>query len=178
MADLTSNTEGLQTVLGMIDSKVVDTSQFQPVDADLTAIAGLTGTSGFLKKTGANAWTLDTNTYLTTASASSTYLSKTAASDTYLRLIGGVLTGQLVFDCKFQYDDTPHIQSKRDLFLQAGEDSTNTNSIYCLSDLNLQYSDKSISLGQNSQIFFEGITTKKPRIKYNTTYDAIEFIWS
>ena len=37
----------------------------QPLDADLTAIAGLTGTSGFLKKTAANAWALDTNTYLT-----------------------------------------------------------------------------------------------------------------
>jgi len=37
----------------------------QPLDADLTAIAGLTGTSGFLKKTAANTWSLDTNTYLT-----------------------------------------------------------------------------------------------------------------
>lgn len=35
------------------------------MDADLTAIAGLTGTSGFLKKTASNTWTLDTNTYLT-----------------------------------------------------------------------------------------------------------------
>lgn len=31
----------------------------QPLDADLTSIAGLTGTSGFLKKTAANAWALD-----------------------------------------------------------------------------------------------------------------------
>ena len=37
----------------------------QPLDDDLTAIAGLTGTSGLLKKTAANTWTLDTNTYLT-----------------------------------------------------------------------------------------------------------------
>lgn len=35
----------------------------QPVDADLTAIAGLAGTSGFLKKTAADTWSLDTNTY-------------------------------------------------------------------------------------------------------------------
>ena len=35
----------------------------QPLDADLTAIAGLAGESGFLKKTAANTWTLDTNTY-------------------------------------------------------------------------------------------------------------------
>jgi len=37
----------------------------QPVDADLTAIAALAGTSGFLKKTAANTWALDTSTYLT-----------------------------------------------------------------------------------------------------------------
>lgn len=37
----------------------------QPLDADLTAIAGLADTSGFLKKTAADTWTLDTNTYLT-----------------------------------------------------------------------------------------------------------------
>ncbi len=42
---------------------------YQPLDADLTAIAGLTGTSGFLKKTAANTWTLDTNTYLTLLAA-------------------------------------------------------------------------------------------------------------
>jgi phage-related tail fiber protein len=37
----------------------------QPLDGDLTAIAGLTGTSGFLKKTAADTWTLDTAGYLT-----------------------------------------------------------------------------------------------------------------
>jgi len=35
----------------------------QPLDADLTAIAGLSGTSGFLKKTAADTWTLDTASY-------------------------------------------------------------------------------------------------------------------
>jgi hypothetical protein len=37
----------------------------QALDADLTAIAGLAGASGLLKKTAANTWALDTNTYLT-----------------------------------------------------------------------------------------------------------------
>ena len=37
----------------------------QSADADLTAIAGLSGTSGILKKTAADTWTLDTSTYLT-----------------------------------------------------------------------------------------------------------------
>lgn len=56
----------------------------QPKDADLTAIAALTGTSGFLKKTGADTWSLDTNTYLTTSAAVDTYLTMTAASAIYL----------------------------------------------------------------------------------------------
>lgn len=37
----------------------------QAYDADLSAIAALAGTTGFLKKTAANTWALDTNTYLT-----------------------------------------------------------------------------------------------------------------
>lgn len=37
----------------------------QPLDADLTAIAGLTGSTGFLKKTAEENWSIDTNTYLT-----------------------------------------------------------------------------------------------------------------
>ena len=37
----------------------------QAADADLTAIAGLSGSSGYLKKTAANTWSLDTSTFLT-----------------------------------------------------------------------------------------------------------------
>ena len=36
----------------------------QPLDADLTAIAALTGTSGLLKKTAVDTWGLDTTSYL------------------------------------------------------------------------------------------------------------------
>ena len=53
-----SDVTGLQTAL---DGK-------QPIDADLTAIAGLAGTSGLLKKTAADTWSLDTSTYLTSSS--------------------------------------------------------------------------------------------------------------
>lgn len=60
------------------------TTNCQPKDADLTAISALTGTSGFLKKTAADTWTLDTSTYLTTFAATNTYLTMTAASATYL----------------------------------------------------------------------------------------------
>lgn len=39
----------------------------QAYDADLAAIAALAGTSGLLKKTATDTWSLDTNTYMTTA---------------------------------------------------------------------------------------------------------------
>jgi hypothetical protein len=45
----------------------------QPIDADLTAIAALAGTAGFLKKTATDTWALDNSTYLTTASAATIY---------------------------------------------------------------------------------------------------------
>lgn len=38
---------------------------YQPLDGDLTAIAGLAGTTGLLRKTAANTWSLDTSTHLT-----------------------------------------------------------------------------------------------------------------
>ena len=44
-------------------------STVQAYDADLSAIAGLAGTSGILTKTAANSWALDTSTYLTTGAA-------------------------------------------------------------------------------------------------------------
>jgi hypothetical protein len=50
LTDVTSNIQGQLNVK-------------QPLDSDLTAIAGLTGTSGLLRKTGTDVWTLDTNTY-------------------------------------------------------------------------------------------------------------------
>ena len=43
----------------------VASSTYQPLDADLTAIAALAGTSGNLIKTAADTWALDTNTYIT-----------------------------------------------------------------------------------------------------------------
>lgn len=38
---------------------------YQPLDADLTSIAGISGTTGLLRKTAANTWALETATYLT-----------------------------------------------------------------------------------------------------------------
>lgn len=54
--------------------------------ADLVAIAALSGTSGFLKKTGTGTWALDTNTYL-----------QSSALDNYLSKGGGIMTGTTVY---------------------------------------------------------------------------------
>ena len=40
-------------------------SDLQPLDGDLTSIAGISATTGLLKKTGTNTWTLDPSTYIT-----------------------------------------------------------------------------------------------------------------
>lgn len=55
------------------------TGYAQPKDADLTAIAALTGTSGFLKKTATDTWTLDDSTYLTEDTATRTYATNATA---------------------------------------------------------------------------------------------------
>lgn len=50
-----------------VELSVGPSGTWQPVDADLTAIAALTGTAGFLKTDGASNWSVDTNTYLTSS---------------------------------------------------------------------------------------------------------------
>ena len=63
-ADLTAaRTWTLPNADGTIALAETIATSYQPLDTDLTVIAGLTGTEGFLKKTGANSWTLDNNTY-------------------------------------------------------------------------------------------------------------------
>lgn len=54
----------------------------QPLDADLTAIAALSGTNGFLKKTGDGTWSIDTSTYLTSYTETDTLASVTARGAT------------------------------------------------------------------------------------------------
>ena len=68
-------------------------SEIQALDADLTAISGLTGT-GFLKRTGVDTWALDTNTYLTALTDTlATVTARGATTSTAVTLNGGATIG-------------------------------------------------------------------------------------
>ncbi len=72
---------------------------YQPKDADLTAIAALAGTTGILTKAGADTWTLDTTTYLSVDDAEDPltgYLLKSAAVTTYAPIAAPTFTGIVV----------------------------------------------------------------------------------
>lgn len=56
---------------------------YQPIDADLTAIAALSGTSGLLRKTAADSWSLDTSMYLISGGALGTPSSGTLSNCTF-----------------------------------------------------------------------------------------------
>lgn len=72
------------------------TTEVQPLDADLTAISALTGTSGFLKKTAENTWTLDTATYLTEETDTlTTVLARGATTTTAPSFFGGITINQV-----------------------------------------------------------------------------------
>lgn len=72
----------------------------QPLDADLTAIAALTGSTGFLKKTAEENWSIDTNTYLTgnqiitlsgdVSGSGTTSIEVTVADDSHNHIISNV----------------------------------------------------------------------------------------
>lgn len=94
-ATSTLNTYGNWTHTGTVNfSGLVVGTDIQAYDADLSAIAALAGTSGLLKKTAANTWTLDTSTYLTgiTSGDVTTALGFTPANKAGDTFTGAVLT--------------------------------------------------------------------------------------
>lgn len=67
LASPSTGNAGAPTFRGLVTDDIPNLawSKITSGNDDLKAIEALTGTSGFLKKTAANTWTLDTNTYLT-----------------------------------------------------------------------------------------------------------------
>ena len=57
---------------GWVTLSVGGSGTWQPYDADLAAIAALTGTAGFLKTNGSGTWSVDTATYLTSSTGVTT----------------------------------------------------------------------------------------------------------
>ena len=70
--DTVSNTVQFHNGTAWVVVSVGASGTYQPADADLTAIAALTGTSGFLKSNGSGTWTIDTATYLTSGTGVTT----------------------------------------------------------------------------------------------------------
>jgi len=83
---------------GSADITIADSTK-QPLDSDLTAIAALTGTSGLLKKTATNTWTLDTNNYVTSSGVTSVNATGTVSGLTFSGTVTSTgdltLSGQL-----------------------------------------------------------------------------------
>ncbi len=90
----------------------------QSSDADLTAIAALAGTNGFLKKTATDTWTLDTNTYLT---AHPTISGATSANNSGLTYIQDLT-----------FDTNGHVTGIQSVVIQSA--STSQSGVVQLSD--------------------------------------------
>ena len=99
--DTVTNTVKFHNGTAWVIVSVGASGTYQPADADLTAIAALTGTSGFLKSNGSGTWTIDTATYLTsgtgvtTVNGSSGAISNVALTTNTLAQFAATTSAQL-----------------------------------------------------------------------------------
>jgi hypothetical protein len=153
-------------------------STYQPVDGDLTAIGALAGTSGILRKTAANTWSLDTATYLTgitsgqvttalgftpynatnpsgyiTSSALTPYLTSATAASTY-QPIGSYLTGinssQVTTALGFTPANKAGDTFTGNVFVNAGTDSRTLLQVSGVTQAQLQATASAIRLASNN----------------------------
>lgn len=126
VANLIDGAPGALDTLNELAASLGDDSDFagtvtnslagkQPLDADLTAIAGLSASAtGFLVKDGENAWSLDTNTYLTgnqtitlsgdVSGSGTTSIEVTIADDSHNHIISNIDGLQTALDNKQPID--------------------------------------------------------------------------
>lgn len=152
---------------------------------DVQAIEALTDTAGLLRKTAANTWSLDTNTYVTTSDLSTELAG-------YLPLTGGEVTGDITLKAPAN-SDSPS------LIFQRGTLSDTYNDWRLIDNGGiLRFQERvSGSTAWASQVSIQtsGITANnvtatnnmyattykvnnKATIQYNSTTDALEFVFA
>ena len=80
---------------------------------DLKAIEGLTGTSGLLKKTAANTWTLDTNSYVTSSGITSIQIEATSPVISSTSTVQNAAAASTTISLADAYGDTKNPYSSK-----------------------------------------------------------------
>lgn len=131
----TSGGAATPTFRALVASDIPSLSSiYQPLDADLTAIAALSGSAGFLKTNGTTVWTVDTSTYLTgnqnitisgdASGSGTTAITLTVAKAAALKIAGVV--GLLSFTGLAATSRTKTIRDADDTVLELGGSYTPT----------------------------------------------------